>query len=135
MLLDPARLGDHAAGGAVGGVLGLLVGFGSNLLNAVRSDGDGRMLLNNGYHRACALRALGVTHAPCLVQTVTRRDELALTVPSRVTDTAAFYFKSARPPLLKDFFDPRTRKVVPVRRVKHVVELCFEVTEYDVEDE
>lgn len=138
VLLDPARLGDrpgdHGGDGPVGGALGLVVGFGSNLLNVVRSDGDGRMLLNNGYHRACALRALGVTHAPCVVQTVTRRDELALTVPSRVADTAAFYFKSARPPLLKDFFDPRIRKVVPVRRVKHVVELCFEVTEYDVED-
>ena len=68
------------------------------------------------------------------MQTVTRRDELTLTVPSRVADTPAFYFKSARPPLLKDFFDPRIRKVVPVRRVKHVIELSFEVKEYDVED-
>lgn len=134
VLLDPARLGEHDGGGPVGGALGLLVGFGSNLLNVVRSDGDGRMLLNNGYHRACALRALGVTHAPCVVQTVTRRDELALTAPSRVIETPAFYFKSARPPLLKDFFDPRIRKVVPVRRVKHVIELSFEVKEYDVED-
>lgn len=134
VLLGPDEVGGRAAIGPVGGAVGLLVGFGLNLLSAVRSDDNGRMLLHNGYHRACALRALGITHAPCIVETVTRRDELALTAPRRVLDAAAFYFKAARPPLLKDFFDPRIRKLLPMRRVRRVVEVSFEVREYEVED-
>jgi len=132
VLLGPDQLDGLSAFSA--GAVGLVVGFGSNLLNVVRSQDNGRMLLHNGYHRACALRALGITHAPCIVQTVTRRDELALAVPRRVLDAAAFYFKAARPPLLKDFFDPRIRKLLPVRRTKRVVEVSFEVREYDTED-
>lgn len=129
-LFDAGRLRGHAGFGPVGGVLGLVVGFGSNLLGAIRADD--RLLLQNGYHRACALRALGVTHAPCVVQTVTRRDELAVVGPQRVVDAPAFYFKSARPPLLKDFFDPRIRKPLRVRRTRKVIELSFEVREAHV---
>ena len=111
-------------------MLGLVVGFGSNQMNVLRSDN--RMLLNNGYHRACALRAMGITHAPCVVQTVTRRAELAVTAPQRVIDDAAFYFKAARPPLLKDLFDPRVSKIVPVHRMRKVVEISFETRVFDV---
>ncbi len=133
VLLGPDQIGGYAATGPVGGALGLVVGFSSNMLNAIRSE-NGRMLLHNGYHRACALRALGVTHAPCVIQEVTRRDELALTVPRRVLDAAAFYFKSARPPMLKDFFNPRLRKLLPVPPTRRVVEVSFEVREYELAD-
>ena len=129
-LFGAGRLRDHVGFGPVGGVLGLVVGFGSNLLSAIRADD--RLLLQNGYHRACALRALGVTHAPCVVQTVTRRDELAVVGPPRVVDAPAFYFKAARPPLLKDFFDPRIRKPLRVRRTRKVIEVSFEVREAHV---
>ena len=132
-VLRPEQINEYAATGPVSGGLGLVVGFSSNLLNAIRSE-NGRMLLHNGYHRACALRALGVTHVPCVVQEVTRRDELALTVPRRVVDAAAFYFKSARPPLLKDFFDPQLRKLFPVKRARRVIEISFEVREYELTD-
>jgi len=132
VLLAPGQVSGHASFGPVGGVVGLAVGFGSNLLNVVRADG--RLLLHDGYHRACALRALGVTHAPCVIQDVTRRDELAIAAPGKVVEAAAFYFRAARPPLLKDFFDPRIRKLLPVRRVRRVVEVSFEVREYDVAD-
>jgi len=132
VLLAPGQVSGHDSFGPVAGVVGLVVGFGSNLLNVVRADG--RLLLHDGYHRACALRALGVTHAPCVIQDVTRRDELAAVAPGKVNDAAAFYFKSARPPLLKDFFDPRIRKLLPMRRVRRLVEVSFEVREYDVAD-
>lgn len=129
-LLRAGEISGHASYGPVGGVIGLFVGFGSNLLNVVRSDG--RMVLHNGYHRACALRAMGITHAPAIVQTVTRRAELAVAATQKVNDDAAFYFKAARPPLLKDFFDPRLSRILPVRRTRKVVEVSFETRIYEV---
>lgn len=129
-LLQPGQISGYESYGPIGGVLGLFLGFGANQMNVLRADS--RMLLNNGYHRALALRALGITHAPCVVQTVTRRAELAVAAPQRVIDDAAFYFKAARPPLLKDFFDPRLSKIVPVHRMRKVVEVSFETKVYDV---
>lgn len=132
VILEPGQVSDYVTHGPIGGVLGLVVGFGSNLLNVLRSDG--RLLLHDGYHRACALRAAGITHAPCVIQDITRLDELALVAPSKVVDSAAFYFRAARPPLLKDFFDPRLRKLIPVRRSRRVIEISYETREYDVPD-
>ena len=77
---------------------------------------------------------MGVKYAPAAIQTVTRRDELAVAAASKVFDSAAFYFKAARPPLLKDFFDPQIRKIVPVRRTKTFIEVSFEVREFRMEE-
>lgn len=132
VLLQAGQIAGHHSFGPVGGVVGLFVGFGSNLLNVVRADD--RMVLHNGYHRACALRAMGFTHAPCIVQTVTRRAELAVAATQKVNDDAAFYFKAARPPLLKDFFDPRLTRIMPVRRTRKVVEISFEMRVFEVMD-
>ncbi len=130
VLLRPDQIRDYHTFGAIGGVVGLVIGFSSNLLNVIRSDG--RLLLHNGYHRACAMRALGITHAPAIVQTVTRRDELDVCGPKAVVENPAFYFRAARPPLLKDFFDPKIRKVLPVHKTLRVVEVNFEVREFEV---
>lgn len=130
MLLDSGQVAGYETFGPIGAVVGLVVGYGSNFLNVIRSDG--RMLLHNGYHRAYALRAMGFTHVPCVVQTVTRRDELAVVATQQVVDEPAFFFKAARPPLLKDFFDPKIRIVLPVRRMEKVIEVTFEVRDYDV---
>jgi hypothetical protein len=129
-LLRPEQIVGYDSFGPVGAVVGLVLGYGSNLLSVIRSDQ--RMLLRNGYHRACALRAAGFTHVPAVIQTVTRRDELALVAPQAVVDEPAFYFAAKRPPLLKDFFDPRISKVLPVRRMEKLIEVSFEFEEYDV---
>lgn len=110
---------------AVAGIVGLVVGFRSNFLNVVRVGN--RMLLNNGYHRAYALRTLGITHMPCVIQTATHIDEVQLTVNRRVAADAGFYLESVRPPLLKDFFDPRLRKVMPTRKRVRQIEVDFEI--------
>lgn len=126
-VLQGDLLGGFESFGALAGVIGLKVGFGSNVLNAIRV-GD-RMLLNNGYHRATALRSLGITHAPCIVQTATRVDELALTTKTRVVEHPEFYFESARPPMLADYFNPRLRKLLPTRQRERQIEISFEVKE------
>src|SRR5229473_4784368 len=49
-LLEPGQIKGHDPFGPLGGIVGLMVGYGSNFLNVIQSDG--RLLLNNGYHRA-----------------------------------------------------------------------------------
>jgi hypothetical protein len=129
VLLQPEQVADCDSFGPVGAIIGLMVGFGSNFLSVIRSDR--RLLLHNGYHRVHALRSAGFTHAPAVVQTVTRRDELALAAAQVVVDDPAFYFAAKRPPLFKDFFDPRISRVLPVRRMEKLVEVSFEYREYD----
>lgn len=124
-LFGAADLPDYASFGTVGGIVGLVVGFGGNFLNAIRSDD--RFLLNNGYHRAVALRSLGVTHVPCVIQAVTRLDELGVVGPERVVDDPAFYFRARRPPLLKDFFDSRIARRLPTRPRRKLIEVSFKV--------
>ncbi len=123
MLLDAAQLSTIGSYGPIAAALGLVVGFSANFMSGIRSDN--RILLHNGYHRAYALRALGITHAPCIVQTVTRKDELALLADTRVTSDPSFYFKAARPPMLRDFFNPALRKLLKVRPIDTVVEIHF----------
>ena len=45
-------------------------------------------------------------------------------------DDPEFYFESARPPLLRDFFDPRIRKLLPTRLRTRQVEVNFEIKDY-----
>lgn len=123
MLLDSAQLSTIESYGPVAAAMRLVVGFSANFLSGIRSDN--RILLHNGYHRAYAMRALGITHAPCVVQTVTRKDELSLLADTRVTSDPGFYFKAARPPMLRDFFNPALRKLLWVRPIDTVVEVQF----------
>ncbi len=129
-VLLPSERADAETFGAVAGIAALVLGFSSNFLRAVRVGQ--RVMLNNGYHRACALRALGVTHVPCIIETATRLDEVQLTVNKRVGQDARLYFESARPPLLKDFFDPKLTKLLPVRKRVRLIELSFEIRDYYV---
>jgi len=48
------------------GVVGLAVGFGTNFMNAIYAEK--RLILNNGSHRAYALRKMGITRVPCIIQ-------------------------------------------------------------------
>jgi hypothetical protein len=132
VLLRPDQIRDHETSSRNSGVVGLTAGFGPNFLTGVRLGEDGRVLLQNGYHRAYALRALGITHAPCVIQTVTGPDELEVVVPAKVAQDLDFYFASARPPLLKDFFDPKIRKVHQVYKTLKTVEVEFKLREYYV---
>ena len=98
----------------------------------VRSDR--RMLLHNGYHRACALRAAGITHAPAVIRTVTRRDELAL---------VGVAGGGRRPGLLlRARSGRRCSRTSSIRgsprccrcaRMQKLIEVSFEYEEYDVE--
>ena len=130
VLLEPGQVSGFTSTGRPSKVIGLAVGFGSNYLNALHVDG--RLILNNGSHRAYALRELGVKEVPCIVQTVTRRDELELVASGDFQQAPDRYLKAPRPPLLKDYFDPKLRKIVLVQRKNRLVRVQIAVEQSDV---
>jgi len=60
--LRPDQVTGYQAFGPIAGVVALVVGYGSNYLNVLQWEG--RLVLNNGNHRAYTLRALGVKQVP-----------------------------------------------------------------------
>jgi hypothetical protein len=127
MELGPKNIKDYPPPGDVLGIVGLAVGFGSNFMNAVYADN--RLILNNGSHRAYALRKIGLTHAPCIVQHVSSRDELELVASSDVRHNPDLYLKHPRPPMLRDYFNSQIHKVMSVSRRLRQVTITFEIDE------
>ncbi len=127
MAMQPHHIKDYPPPGNAAGVVGLAVGFGTNFLNAIYAEN--RLILNNGSHRAYALREMGIKHVPCIVQHVSSREELSVLGCTAVTDAPSFYLQEPRPMMLKDYFDPRLSKVMPVHRRVRQVTVKFEVDE------
>lgn len=127
MPLQPDHIKDYPPPGNLVGVLGLPVGFGSNFMNAIYAEK--RLILNNGSHRAYALRQMGVTHVPCIIQHVSSREELEVVGSRELRRDADLYLKDVRPPMLKDYFNPQLRLVMPVHRRLRQVTIRFEVEE------
>jgi hypothetical protein len=130
MSLKASNITGYAPPGDLAGVVGLAVGFGSNFLNAIYAEN--RLILTNGSHRAYALRQLGVTHVPCIIQHVSLREKLEVGAASEVVDNPDYYLKHPRPSMLKDYFTPKLHKVMPVHRQLRQVRIKFEVEESNV---
>jgi len=121
MLLDPAQLACCRAPGRAVAAVGVYIGFALNFLSVIHVQN--RFVLFNGTHRACALRSLGITHAPCLIQSVPRMEELELLKIPELVQNSSLYFRAPRPPAFKDYFDNGLRTIIRVpesRRVVHV---------------
>ncbi len=122
-LLDPSVIA-HLVAGHVGSVIGFPIGFGTNVVSAV-SLGR-RLALINGSHRAFELRQHGLTHAPCLVLDASREGDLDL-LTGETQKQIRPLLKMQRPPLFKDYFDERLRKVVPIPRSYPLIEIQITV--------
>lgn len=131
-LLSAAQIADFSPMGPVAGVLGLAVGFGANYLQVMYAEN--RLILGNGSNRAYALRDMGIKHVPCVIQHVSRREELGLTGALDVQQHPDLYLVAPRPPLLKDYFDLQLRKLVAVPRKLHQIKLTIGVEVTDVPD-
>ena len=104
--------------------------FGGNYLSVVAAEG--RFVLSNGTHRAYALRALGITHVPCVIQQVSRRDELDVVLSQISGPNADHYLRHRRPPLLKDYFDDRLRRIVHLAPTARHVRVTLTVETVDL---
>jgi len=127
MALQPENITNYPPPGDMLGILGIAIGFGSNFMNAVYTEN--RLILNNGSHRAYALRRMGLTHAPCIVQHVSSRDELDLVASSEVRHNPNFFLTNPRPSMLRDYFDPRLHKVIQSQRRLRQITVSFEIDE------
>jgi len=124
-----SELPNYSAAGPVTGVVGLVVGYGSNYFNVIRCEG--RFVLNNGSHRAYTLRKLGVTHVPCVIQEISRREELEVIAGGDVAEHPDLYFGVPRAPMFPDFFDPRLCKHVDVCRQVRQMKITIGVETVD----
>lgn len=129
-LLDPTKVPQFASTGRPVAILGLAIGYGSNFLNVFQVDG--RLVLGNGSHRAYAMRDLGIKQVPCLVQRVSRQDELDLVASGDFATAPDRYLKAPRPPMLRDYFDPSLQKIVQVYRKQRSVRLQFGFEQTDI---
>lgn len=130
MPLKRGHIEGYPHPGELVGVVGLAVGFGSNFLNAIYCEN--RLILNNGSHRAYALREMGFTHVPCIVQHPATREELEMVASSEVRRDPDLYLRRPRPSMLKDYFNPKLRRVMPAHRQLRQVKVRFSVSEYFV---
>jgi hypothetical protein len=106
----------------------LLVGYGTETVNVYRVGK--RLILNNGFHRLNALRALGISYAPAVVQHVTHPD---IELPPTIQDLPRDYLiKTPRPGLMKDFFDPRLTCEIRQRNFLKVVQIGWGINENKV---
>ena len=130
VMLRPDQLVGYQANGPIAGVIALVVGFGSNYMNVLNVDG--RFILNNGHHRACALWEQGLRKVPCVVQTIVHPDEVEVHAPRAVRRNPAFYLTDPRPPLLGDYFDPTLSRRVHVALTTKQVRVGYTVEEMDM---
>ena len=123
--LEPDQVLGLDVSGVPATVVAVAVGYGSNYLMTLRVGG--RLVLWNGSHRAYALRANGIARVPCVIQDVSRRDELeAHGGPDHPLNTHTDLFLThPRPPLLKDYFDEQLHTIVHVPRRYRQVQLGF----------
>lgn len=123
-LLEPACIAGAAVQGHARAVIALSLGFSTNVLNVVRLGN--RVVLNNGHHRAHALRAMGLTHVPCVIQVCTSHEELREAACSEIGENSDLYFESPRPPLLRDFDHPTLTCTLPSARLQRQVRVQFQ---------
>lgn len=130
VLLRPDQVPGFGSFGPVSGLVGLAVGFGSNYLNAIACQG--RLVLNNGFHRAYTLREVGATRVPCVIQQVSRPEELGVVGNASLRRQPEVFLESPRPPLLKDFFNPRLCAQVSLIPTRKHIRISFNVEERDM---
>jgi hypothetical protein len=116
--------------GAASAILAASVGYGSNMLSAI--EADGRLILHNGSHRAYTLREAGHRQAPCLIQHVEHAEELEAVGVPELVQRQDVYIGGARPPLLKDYFDPELRIVLDAPRTARQVVVQWGFSAADV---
>lgn len=111
---------DHSYaehGGLPAAAIIAFVGYGAAPVNVLSAGG--RVILNNGFHRAFALRSIGVTKIPVVVQHVRNAQ---LEFPPQVAGLPREYLLThPRPVLVRDFFEPDFAITLKVReRIKTV---------------
>jgi len=120
---------EYAMGGGIpAAAIISFVGYGSAPINVLYANR--RVVLNNGFHRVFALRSMGVTHIPVVIQSV---QNLALEFPTQVAGLPREYLLGApRPMLIKDFFEPDFTIALKVRERLKVVTVATQIAQNEI---
>ncbi len=128
--LDIENVSGYRPYGRAHSVLAVFVGFSANFMTAIYLRR--RLVLLNGTHRACGLRSLRATHAPCLVYRINSDDDLDLVgLPGSRHDLERLAM-TPRPPLLRDYFDPLLSKRFSVFKTRRLLQLDFTLTDFSI---
>ena len=119
----------HAVfGGLPAAAVIAFVGYGGAPINVLQWGG--RVVLNNGFHRVYALRSIGVTEIPVVIQRVGNPQ---LEFPPQVAGLPKEYLLGApRPVVMKDFFEDGFAITLKVRDRLKMVTLGIALNQYDV---
>jgi hypothetical protein len=129
----PKKLTEDDIKNCLGGgfpVAGLLlfVGYGAAAMNVFKIGG--RYILNNGFHRAFALRKRRVTHIPVVVQHITN---WSLELPQVLIGLPTTYLVTApRPSLVKDFFNNEISRELSMKSRDRSVQIQWNLSQVDV---
>jgi len=120
---------EHAmAGGLPAAAVISFIGYGSAPINVLQWQN--RVVLNNGFHRVYALRSMGVTEIPVVIQQVTNPQ---LEFPAQVVGLPKEYLLGApRPVIMKDFFEPDFTTTLKVRDRLKMVTVQIGGNQYDI---
>jgi hypothetical protein len=129
-LVDASEVPSVEASGVAAKFVLIPIGYSANFVSALAVNG--RAILNNGSHRAYALREAGFTHAPALVQHVNRPDLLTIVANAEVVQRYDDFFVAPRPPLLKDYFEQQLRVKVRVERKARQITVVVQSSQIDV---
>ncbi len=121
--LDYAIMGGLPAAAVIG-----FIGYGGSPINVIQAGR--RIVLNNGFHRVYALRSIGVTEIPVVVQHVRNAQ---LEFPPAVCGLPKEYLlDEPRPVLVKDFFEPEFAITLRVRDRMKVVTMGISLSQHEV---
>ncbi len=123
--VEPADIQNYDPFGSASHAVVIYLGFSDNVISATRSGK--RIILTNGSHRVYVLRELGFRYVPCLLTDASDEDASDLLLPAEIKEDRHFYLQAPRPPLFKDYVDPRLTQVVPVARKNYVLKVKLEL--------
>lgn len=120
---------EYAQGGGIPATAIIsFVGYGASAINAWFNNG--RVVLNNGFHRVYALRSAGVKKIPVIVQLAANAQ---IEFPGQICGVPREYLLGhPRPPLVKDFFEDAFTTIVPVKARIRTVTIQAQAGQHDV---
>lgn len=128
-LFDADKASWHCPGGTTKNLIGVFVGYGAGYVNTISVNG--RLILNNGMHRAYTLKSLGIKYMPAIVQYVSREEEIPV-VLNKTEEIRKDCIESKRPPLLKDFFDTELMRKIKLTTKVRLVSVAWNFEHRDI---
>jgi len=115
-------------GGLPIGALILLFGYGAGSVNVISANG--RLFLNNGFHRVLALRKKGVKKIPVVVQKI---GNPAIEMPPTILGLPKSYLLNhQRPVLVRDFLDDDLIMLLKMKKTLKTLKIQWEVEQHDM---